>query len=88
MKLTGEKPDGNGVIGIDIPDDLCYDWAEEYYRSTKIEVDYADEEKFEPKTYTPAYTSKTAKKSAAKKEETPPPKEKEKSENTNQLSLF
>lgn len=88
MKLTGEKPDRNGVIGIDIPDDLCYDWAEEYYRSTKMEVDYADEEKFEPKTYTPAYTSKTAKKSTAKKKETPPPKEKEKSENTNQLSLF
>lgn len=88
MKLTGEKPDKNGVIGIDIPDDLCYDWAEEYYRSTKIEVDYADEEKFEPKTYIPAYTSKTAKKSTAKKKETPPPKEKEKSENTDQLSLF
>lgn len=88
MKLTGEKPDQNGVIGIDIPDNLCYQWAEEYYSSTKIDEDHEDEEKFEPRTYRPAYTPKTAKKTAPKKKETPPPKEEPKAEESAQLSIL
>ena len=87
MKLTGEKPDKNGVIGIDIPDNLCYQWAEEYYSSTNIDEDHEDEEKFEPKTYRPSYTPK-AKKSAPKKKETPPPKEEPKAEESAQLSIL
>ena len=80
MKFTGEKPDGNGVIGIDIPDNLCYQWAEEYYSSTEIPEDHEDEEKFEPKTYRPTVTSKASKKTAPKKKETPPPKEEPKTD--------
>lgn len=88
MKLTGEKPDKNGVIGIDIPDNLCYQWAEEYYSSTNIDEDHEDEEKFEPKTYRPSYTPKTAKKTAPKKKEVPPPKEEPKAEEPAQLSIL
>ncbi len=80
MKLTGDKPDGNGVIGIDIPDNLCYMWAEEYFSSTDIPEDHEDEEKFEPKTYRPSVASKTAKKTTPKKKDTPPPKEEPKTD--------
>ena len=88
MKLTGEKPDKNGVIGIDIPDNLCYQWAEEYYSSIKIDEDHEDEEKFVPRTYRPAYTPKTTKKVSPKKKETPPPKEQPKTEESAQLSIL
>lgn len=87
MKLTGEKPDKNGIIGIDIPDNLCYQWAEEYYSSTNIDEDHEDEEKFVPKTYRPSYTPK-AKKSTPKKKESPPPKEETKAEETAQMSIL
>lgn len=77
MKFTGEKPDKNGVIGIDIPDNLCYQWAEEYFSSTDIPEDHEDEEKFEPKKYTSSYKPSTKKndkkkKVSAPKAETPP----------------
>ena len=88
MKFTGEKPDKNGVIGIDIPDGLCYQWAEEYFSSTNIPEDHEDEEKFEPRTYRPSYTPKTAKKTTTKKKETPPPKEKPKAEESAQMSIL
>lgn len=88
MKLTGEKPDGNGVIGIDIPDNLCYQWAEEYFSSTDIPEDHEDEEKFVPRAYKPAYTPKTAKKTSTKKKETPPPKEETKAEESAQMTIL
>ena len=88
MKLTGEKPDKNGVIGIDIPDNLCYQWAEEYYSSTNIDEDHEDEEKFVPRTYKPAYTPKTNKKATPKKKETPPPKEAPKADESAQMSIL
>ena len=88
MKLTGEKPDKNGVIGIDIPDNLCYQWAEEYYSSTNIDEDHEDEEKFVPRTYKPAYTPKTNKKATPKKKETPPPKEEPKADASAQMSIL
>lgn len=87
MKLTGEKPDKNGVIGIDIPDNLCYRWAEEYYSSTDIDEDYAEDEKFVPRSYKPSYTPKTTKNATSKKKETPP-KEERKTENTAQIPMF
>ena len=88
MKLTGEKPDKNGVIGIDIPDNLCYQWAEEYYSSTNIDEDHEDEEKFVPRTYKPAYTPKTNKKATPKNKETPPPKEAPKADESAQMSIL
>lgn len=87
MKLTGEKPDKNGIIGIDIPDNICYGWAEEYYSSTDISEDHEDEEKFVPKVYTSARSTKTAKKSAPKKKESTP-EENPKADETAQLSIL
>ena len=72
MKFTGEKQDKNGVIGIDIPDNLCYQWAEEYFSSTDIPEDHEDEEKFVPKKYTSSYKPSTKKKATAPKAEIPP----------------
>lgn len=86
MKLTGETPDRNGVFGIDIPDDICYLWAKEYYSSTDIPEDHEDEEKFEPRTYRP--TTKPAKKTAPKKKETPPPPPAPKDEEPAQMSML
>lgn len=86
MKLTGETPDKNGVFGIDIPDDICYMWAKEYYSSTDIPEDYEDEEKFEPRTYRP--TTKPAKKTTTKKKETPTPPPATKVEEPAQMSML
>ena len=86
MKLTGETPDKNGVFGIDIPDDICYMWAKEYYSSTDIPEDHEDEEKFEPRTYRP--TTKPAKKTTTKKKETPPPPPETKIEEPAQMSML
>lgn len=88
MKLTGETPDRNGVIGIDIPDDICYMWAEEYYSSTDIPEDHEDEEKFEPRIYRPTTTTKTTKKTSPKKKETPPPPPAPKVEEPAQMSML
>lgn len=87
MKLTGETPDRNGVIGMDIPDDICYMWAEEYYSSMDIPEDHEDEEKFEPRTYRPT-TTKSAKKTTPKKKETPPTPPEQKVEEPAQMSML
>lgn len=88
MKLTDEKQDKNGVIGIDIPDNLCYQWAEEYFSSTDIPEDHEDEEKFTPKTYSSSY--RTSSKKADKKKKAPAvkPDVKPQEETQNQMSLF
>ncbi len=59
------KPDGNGY-GCDVPDGLCYQWAEDYFNSTDALEDEEKEEKFIPKPYT-GKSSKTAKPSKAAK---------------------
>ena len=64
MKDNGIKPDRNGIYGCDVPDDLCYQWAEEYFRDPNAKEDQEKEEKFVPKPY--AGKSKTTSKSAAK----------------------
>lgn len=88
MKLTDEKQDKNGVIGIDIPDNLCYQWAEEYFSYTNIPEDHEDEEKFVPRTYRPTTTTKATKKTAPKKKETPPPPPAPKVEEPAQMSML
>ena len=52
--------------GCDIPDDLCYQWAEDYFRDPCVKEDQQTEEKFVPKPYTSTTSSKTAKKKTAK----------------------
>lgn len=92
MKNNDIRPEGtNGVYGSDVPDDLCYQWAEDYFRDPNAEEDKEKEEKFVAK----AYTGKSASKNKAKKSTTPKPKE-NKQENVQdsqesfpqQLSLF
>ena len=51
MKDNDIKPE-NGVYGSDVPDDLCYQWAEEYFMDPDAPEDQTEkEEKFVPKPY-------------------------------------
>lgn len=50
MKDNDIKPE-NGVYGSDVPDDLCYQWAEEYFRDPDAKEDQEKEEKFVPRAY-------------------------------------
>ena len=50
MKDNDEKPVG-GAFGGDVPDELCYQWAREYFRDADAKEDAEPEEKFVPKTY-------------------------------------
>lgn len=88
MKDNDEKP-VNGVYGSDVPDDLCYQWAKEYFMDMDAPEDKTDEEKFVPKPYSgkPAPKSKKKtekKKPEPKKTEAPKPAE----ATANQLNLF
>ena len=85
MKDNDEKP-VNGVYGSDVPDDLCYQWAKEYFWDMDAEEDKEDEEKFVPKPYTGKPAPKPKKKAEKKKPESKvqaPPKDTE-----GQMDLF
>lgn len=74
MKNNDIRPEGvNGVYGGDVPDDLCYQWAEDYFRDPNAEEDKGKEEKFvakpfNGKTASVNKTPKTGKVSNKKKE--------------------
>ena len=69
MKDNDIKPE-NGVYGSDVPDDLCYQWAEDYFRDPDAPEDKTEkEEKFIPKPYTGKASNKSSKKKSAKKED-------------------
>lgn len=51
MEDNGFKPERNGIYGSDVPDDLCYQWAEEYFNDSDAKEDQKEEEKFVPKPY-------------------------------------
>ncbi len=78
MKDNDEKP-MQGMIGGDVPDDLCYQWAEEYFTHMDLPEDKNDtDEEFVPKPYrgsVGASRKKTAKKkkSELKKDIKPKP---------------
>lgn len=91
MKDNDIKQTAEGY-GSDVPDDLCYQWAREYFFDMNAPEDKdPNEEKFVPKPYTGKSTaSKVAKKKAEKKAETkkvdalsPAP-----SDNAEQLDMF
>lgn len=70
MKNNDIQPE-NGVYGGDVPDDLCYQWAEDYFNDPDAEEDKEKEEEFIPRPYVGSSASKskkTSKKTAAKKE--------------------
>lgn len=52
MKAAGIQPGRDTpCYASDIPDDLCYHWAEEYFRTMDVKEDEEEEEKFVPKSY-------------------------------------
>ena len=64
LKANGVQPGpGQQAYGCDIPDDLCYQWAEDYFRDPDAKEDQGDEEKFVPQPY----RGKTSSKSVSKK---------------------
>ncbi|MEA4848291.1 MAG: Cas9 inhibitor AcrIIA9 family protein [Clostridiaceae bacterium] len=77
MKDNDVKPD-NGVYGGDVPDDLCYQWSEDYFRDPNAPEDQEQEEKFVPKPYSGKYTPKAkSKKNTEKKKPEKKPEKKE-----------
>lgn len=66
MKDNGTER--TGVYGLDVPDGLCFQWAEDYFKDENAKEDHNEDEKFVPKPYVPASANrKTAKSKAAKK---------------------
>lgn len=63
MEDNDEKP-ADGIYGGDVPDELCYQWAEEYFRDPDAEVDRPKESARAKSAKT---ETKTRKKSEAKK---------------------
>ena len=91
MKDNDIKPSAEGY-GSDVPDDLCYQWAKEYFFDMEAPEDKdPNEEQFVPKPYVgKTTTSKTKKKTEKKK---PEPKKTEApkptpSANEGQLDMF
>lgn len=73
MEDNDIKPE-NGVYGGDVPDELCYQWALDYFRDPDAEEDKEKEEAFAPKPYNGKTASKgkdrkTAKKKPEKRQE-------------------
>ena len=50
-----------GLYGEDVPDELCYQWAEDYFRDLDAEEDKEQEEKFVPRQFQSKTTSKQQK---------------------------
>ena len=77
-----------GVYGLDVPDGLCFQWAEDYFRDENAEEDQKDDEKFVPKPY--VSTNRKAAKSKTDKKPSPaakPKAEKPKAPGMEQLTL-
>ena len=77
-----------GVYGLDVPDGLCFQWAEDYFRDENAEEDHKDDEKFVPKPY--VSTNRKAAKSKTDKKPSPaakPKAEKPKDPGMEQLTL-
>ena len=94
MKAAGIQPGRDTLCySSDIPDDLCYHWAEEYFRTMDVKEDKEDEEKFVAKPYMGRTTAgskgkkTSAKKSPAKKPAEKKPEKKEPAE-SGQMSFM
>jgi len=85
---NGEPALGFGM-GSDVPDGLCYQWAENYFLDPDAEEDKDKEETFVPKPYYGGSSSKTKKSTAKKpaKKAAEKPKEKKKPDDSGQMSL-
>lgn len=78
MKAAGIQPGRDTpCYSSDIPDDLCYHWAEEYFRTEDVKEDKEDEEEFVPKPFVgKTSASSKGKKISAKKSPAKKPAEK------------
>ena len=77
LKANGVQPGpGQQAYGCDIPDGLCYQWAEDYFRDPDAKEDQGDEEEFVPQPY----RGKTSSKSVSKKKKEEKKKDPEKKE--------
>lgn len=77
----------------DIPDDICYHWAEEYFRTMDVKEDKEDEEEFVPRPYAGKTAAgskgkKTVTKKAAAKKLAEKKTEKKESEDNGQISFM
>ena len=71
MKDNDIKPSAEG-FGSDVPDDLCYQWAKEYFFDMEAPEDKdPNEEQFVPKPYVGKTTTSKAKKKTEKKKPEP-----------------
>ena len=80
MEDNDVKPSADGY-GTDVPDGLCYQWAEEYFKDLNAKEDRGQEEKFVPRPYYGGRSS-TTKKAEKKKAEKPAAKAEEKPADT------
>lgn len=90
MKDNDIKPDREGY-GSDVPDDLCYQWAREYFFDMDAPEDKdPNEEKFVPKPYNGKAAPKPKKKAEKKKPEPKKTEAPKPTPNTNegQLDMF
>lgn len=76
MEDNDIKPSAEGY-GTDVPDGLCYQWAEEYFKDLNAKEDQRQEEKFVPRPYTGGRSNAT-KKAEKKRAEKPASKAEEK----------
>lgn len=91
LKANGIQPGpGQQGYGSDIPDDLCYQWAVDYFNDPDAKEDHEEEEKFVPKPYLGSTSKpkskskdKTKKETVAKKTEPPKP-----AESSGQISMM
>lgn len=70
MKDNDEKP-VNGIYDTDVPDGLCYQWAEDYFNDLDVEEDKDKGEEFVPKPYTGPKPKKAPAKKSDKKPKQP-----------------
>jgi|GEM_PF-6601771 len=67
MEDNDMKPE-NGMYGGDVPDDIVYQWAVDYFNDPNAKEDEVKEEKFVPKPYVGKYTSSSKSKKDKEKE--------------------
>ena len=90
LKANGIQPGpGQRMYGSDIPDDLCYQWAVDYFNDSDAKEDHEEEEKFVPKPYMGGTTTMImgSKLVNSKKEDKKTATPKKPAESTGQLSL-
>ena len=68
MEDNDMKPE-NGIYGGDVPDDVVYQWAVDYFNDPNAKEDEVEEERFVPKPYISSTSSKAKKKEKDKEKE-------------------